>query len=60
MLIRKKQVREFLLQISKEKRGGKFTRVSDEVYDHAEHILRTGLIKFVHSHPSVGKTLKSD
>ena len=58
-LINKKAVRELMLDLSKEKRAGKFKRVSEKalldvnraVFNRCEHA--------VMSHPSMGKTIMS-
>lgn len=58
MMVNKRVVREYVLLLSKETRGGKFTRVSEEFYPKAEAMLKTALQRYVHSLPSVGKTIK--
>lgn len=51
-------MKAFLLQLSEENRGGKFTRVSPEILDRLEAKLRNIARQEIHSHPSVGVTLK--
>ena len=58
-LINKKACRDYLLDLSTERRGGKFTRVSDEVFDYLEARIRIEMDSFLHSHPSIGKTIKT-
>jgi len=57
-LLNRSKTKAFLLQLSKDTRGGKFTRVSPEILDRLEAKLRNIAIQEVHSHPSVGVTLK--
>jgi len=57
-LLNKSKMKEFLLQISQDTRGGKFTRVSPEILNRIEAKLRNIARQEVHSHPSVGCTLK--
>lgn len=57
-LLNKSKIREFALQLSQETRGGKFTRVSSEFVDRVESKLRNLIRQEVHSHPSVGCTLR--
>jgi len=52
------KLRQFALECSKEMRGGKFTRVSKEFTDRIEAKVRAIVRAEVHSHPSVGCTLK--
>lgn len=56
-LLNKKNCKEYLLNQSKLQRNGRFTRVSATMYPWLESVLRKAMDEFVHSHPSVGKTL---
>lgn len=58
MLINKKHVKEYALEISKTTRGGKFTRVSAEFLIHIEAVVKERIRSYVQSLPSVGKTIK--
>lgn len=58
MMVNKRLVREYMLRLSKETRGGKFTRVSEEFYPKAEAMLMAACRSYIHSLPSVGKTIK--
>jgi len=58
MMVNKRLVREYMLLLSKETRGGKFTRVSEEFYPVAEEMLKAACRSYIHSLPSVGKTIK--
>lgn len=57
-LLNKSKMKAFLLQLSQETRGGKFTRVSPEIINRLEAKLRNIARQEVHAHPSVGVTLK--
>lgn len=57
-LINKAQVKKYALHLSKTKRGGKFTRVSSQFLDTINGLVAAEVINRVHSHPSLGKTLK--
>lgn len=57
-LINKAQVKKYALHQSKERRGGKFTRVSAEFLEAINGAVIRAVIDRVHGHPSVGKTLK--
>jgi len=57
-LLNRSKMKAFLLQLSEENRGGKFTRVSPEILDRLEAKLRNIARQEIHSHPSVGCTLK--
>lgn len=57
-LINKKAVKAYALQVSQDTRGGKFTRVSADFLVRVETKLRTIIAQEIHSHPSVGVTLK--
>ena len=56
-LINKTNCKNYLLGQSKVQRNGRFTRVSATMYPWLEGVLRKAMDEFVHSHPSVGKTL---
>ena len=47
-----------LLELSKSMRNGKFTRISKEAIDELESKHEASMRAMVHSHPSVGKTIK--
>ena len=57
MSIDREKTRERLLQLSKDFRGGKFTRVSKEALDELEAKHMVNMRAMVNSHPSVGKTI---
>ena len=57
MMINRRRVKLFALKMAKS-RAHKFTRVGSEFYDHCEVNLKSFIRSQVHSHPSVGKTLK--
>lgn len=59
MHINKLACKKFLLRLSESNRGGKFTRVGADVYDHLDSILMSAMQEFVRRHPSVGKTLST-
>ena len=56
-VLNRAQAKKVLLQLSKDRRGGKFTRVSKELLDELEAWLVNHMEDIVHSHLSVGKTL---
>ena len=56
-LINSAKTKKMLLQLSKDLRGGKFTRVSDETLDAAADKYAASLRQIVADQPSVGKTL---
>lgn len=55
----KKAMRSFLLDYAGRRRPGKFTRVSDNVFEHLEFKLREAARSFVDGHPTLGRTLKT-
>lgn len=55
--LNKKACRDYLLQRSVERRMGKFTRVSPDVYEVIGLKVRRLLDEVVDTHPSLGKTL---
>ena len=57
MLINKKEVRKFALDVAKRNRP-KFTRVSKEFLIHCEGVLKERIIHYIQSLPSIGKTIK--
>jgi hypothetical protein len=57
MMINRRKVKLFALEMAKS-RAHKFTRVSNEFLDRCEVNLKTFIRSQVHSHPSLGKTLK--
>jgi len=56
-LINRAACKKAVLEIAQQRRAGKFTRVSADVFDHLEGVLRSSIASLVHSHPSVGKTI---
>lgn len=59
MFINKRECKKFLLGMSEKHRGGKFTRVGKDVFEHLNFALQREMINFVRSHPSLGVTLKT-
>jgi hypothetical protein len=59
MSINRSECRKYLLGMSEKLRGGKFTRVGADVFDHLDDVLRREMREFVRSHPSLGKTLST-
>jgi hypothetical protein len=57
LLINKLAVRKYLLAMSEEYRGGKFTRVSDSTFSVIDSKLRMMLESDIKVHPSIGKTV---
>jgi hypothetical protein len=57
MMINRRKVKLFALEMAKT-RAHKFTRVGSEFYDRCEVNLKNFIRSQVHSHPSVGKTIK--
>jgi hypothetical protein len=57
-MIRKAQVRKFLLDYVERNRHQKFKRVADSVYDEAEAALRAWCRRKADSLPSLGVTIK--
>lgn len=57
MLINKKHVRAFALEVSRTQRSGKFIRVSGSFMERAEFAVREWVRKEVNQTPSKGKTL---
>jgi len=57
-LINKAQVKKYALHLSKERRNGKFTRISGEFLEAINGAVVRAIIDRVHGHPSIGKTLK--
>lgn len=57
MSINRAKTKERLLQLSKDFRGGKFTRVSKEALDELEAKHMANMRAMVQRHPSVGKTI---
>jgi hypothetical protein len=58
-IIRYNQLKETALQVSKEYRGGKFTRISKESFMFkAESHIRQWIERYVRDLPSKGKTIK--
>ena len=56
--INRSAVKKAALQLSADTRAGKFTRVSTEFLERVNSAVDAYLRQAVHSHPSVGKTLK--
>lgn len=57
MLINKKKVKMFALEMAKS-RTHKFTRVGAEFFVRCEVHLKEFIRNQIHTHPSVGKTIK--
>lgn len=57
-LLNKSNVRKLALEHSAAHRAGKFNRVSKEFIEAVEANTRAFIAARVHSHPSIGKTLK--
>ena len=57
-LITRSKVKDYALAVSREKRGGKFTRVGNDFFVRCEANLRVFIESEVQRHPSVGVTLK--
>lgn len=55
--LNKKSCKDYAITCSKELRGGKFTRVSADVYPWLNEVVRSTIENFVRSHPTLGKTL---
>lgn len=58
MLINKKAVKQYSLDCASD-RHHKFTRVSKEFFIYIESKIKTDIRNYIHSLPSVGKTIKS-
>lgn len=58
MLINKKHVKQYALDVSKQSRNGKFTRVSNDFLILIEAILKERIRLYIQTLPSVGKTIK--
>jgi hypothetical protein len=56
-LINRSAVKKVALQLSQDKRAGKFTRVSAEFLERVNAATDAYIRQAVESHPSVGKTL---
>lgn len=57
-IINRSAVKKLALQLSRDTRAGKFTRVSKEFLDKVNVRLESIIRTEVQSHPSIGKTLK--
>jgi hypothetical protein len=57
MSINRDQTKKRLLQLSKDFRGGKFTRVSKTALDELEGKHEANMRALVQRHPSIGKTI---
>lgn len=53
----KSKCKQLALEISKQHKAGKFTRVSEEFLISCEIAVRNHILSKVKSHPSIGKTL---
>jgi hypothetical protein len=56
-LVNRSAVKKMALQLSKDNRAGKFTRVSAEFLERVNSATDAYVRQAVQSHPSVGKTL---
>jgi len=57
MLINQAECRRLVLAFAQERWPGKFTRVSQEVFDALEATMRKDIHGIVQQHPTVGKTI---
>jgi len=57
-LLNRSECRKILLARAERRWPGRMKRVSQDVFDFLETSLRSDCDAFVHSHPSVGKTLQ--
>lgn len=57
ILINRSACKKTVLDVCERNRYGKFTRVSADVYDHLEYVVRKEIIRLVQAHPSIGKTI---
>ena len=58
MMINRRKVKLFALEVAKSSRAHKFTRVGSEFYPKCEANLKEFIRNQVQRHPSVGKTIK--
>ena len=58
MLINKKHVKEYALEVSKSCRSGKFKRVSNEFLVYIDLRVKEEIARYVKQLPSVGVTIK--
>ena len=58
MILSIKKTKEFALAVSKAKRNGKFTRISQNALDRWEARLRKIIEDDIWRHPGIGKTIK--
>lgn len=56
-LINKAAVKKMALQLSKDTRAGKFTRVSTQFLDRVNASVSAMIRSEVHRHPGIGKTI---
>jgi hypothetical protein len=57
-ILNKAATKKFALDVSKQHRNGKFTRVSAAKLEEWEARLKNVIVDDVRRHPSIGKTLK--
>jgi len=58
-MLNRKAVRSFILELCETTRPScGFTRVSEETYDYLERRVRMSIRDAMHSHPSIGKTVR--
>ena len=56
-LINRSACKKTVLEIADKNRSKKFTRVSADVFEHLEYVIKKEIINIVQKHPSVGKTI---
>ena len=59
-LINRKKCKQALLDIARDTRAHKFTRVSDNALIHLEGIVRKEIERMIHVQPSAGRTIRMD
>ena len=57
-ILNRKNTKEFALRVSKEKRLGRFTRISKSAIDRWEARLKNIIVDDVYRHPGKGVTVK--
>ena len=58
-LLNRSHCKQYLLGVSEQIRGGKFTRVGADVYDYLDSVVRKACYDLVKGQPTIGKTLYS-
>ena len=57
-LLNRSECKKTVLGFAETKWPGKFTRVSQDVFEYLETCLRTDIIQLIQEHPTVGKTIQ--